>query len=62
MKGNVDEQAKKTLSVMKRLINIGFKGNITTPIKDGDFGTIKAEWFIDPENPPAILRSKEDVT
>ena len=61
MRGSVDEQAKKTVSVMKRLIDLGFKGNITTPIKDGEFGTIKAEWFIDPENPPAILRAKEDM-
>jgi hypothetical protein len=62
MKGNFDEQAKKMLSVMSRLHDIGFKGNISAPMKDDDIGTIKAEWFIDPTNPPAILRVKEDMT
>ncbi len=61
MKGSADEQAKKTVSVIKRLIDLGFKGNVTTPIKDGEFGTIKAEWFIDPDNLPPILRAKGDL-
>jgi hypothetical protein len=61
VKGSVDERANKTVSVMRRLIDLGFKGNVTTPIKDGEFGTLKAEWFIDPDNPPAILRPREDL-
>ncbi len=56
MKVTKEETVKNTMSVVDRLMDLGFRGNIVLPVKDREIGMMRAEWFIDQNDPPAILK------
>ena len=56
MKVTKEETVKNMMSVVDRLMDLDFRGNIVLPVKDREIGMMRVEWFIDQNSPPAILK------